>query len=296
MRSIVSLQLMALSLVACPDEPAPTTAASPPAVTTPDPVVDAVGTEPIVRVLDAGREPRSPLARDPIAREREVEIAIDMSSGEPRDAPGRMRFVARWTAAADRDMPGSFSVLRADMATPRGAPAGGEEKAIFAAIAAAYGQVEGHVRRRGPADLEFIQTKGLDTKPSVPWLLHLFSFAPPTDALGPGARWTTESNGDHDGMSCTDVRTYEIVAVAPQEITARIDAKLQCSASATERLPSAVYTMTGELRFDPADALATSGRITSRMDTTFPPFPDDPSHEPNTLAFTMELRLGPPTD
>jgi hypothetical protein len=217
---------LTLALAACPDEPEPASAETPPAPAVDETVIMAVGTEPpIVRVLDAGGEPRVLLERGPVARDRQVQIAWDMSPlGRPSHEGMHMRLALTWSASDDREIPSRFSVEHADVTM---ADVSGGEMRVGELMGSFYALIGGHARRHGPAHVEFVQTAGMTTQPAVPWMLHLFAFAPPSEALGPGARWTMQSKTDEDEQSCTELRTYELVEVQADEITARLQIELE---------------------------------------------------------------------
>ena len=256
-------------------------------------IFDAVGTEPpIVRVLEPGREPRASLERPSIARERRIEIVMGMASTGGGDVPDNLRIVSTWSAPAARSEVWRFDVQSAGLTMP-GGNTKGAEAAVTKAIASLYEQSVGRARQLGPAHVEIAQTQGMSTSPSMSWLLHLFVFAPPADALGPGAEWTSETKFVQDGLSCADQRTYELVAIDASVITARLHAESHCDAptGATDAIPTSRQTLNGELRFDPSDVLATSGEIASTLVVTFPPFADARDREPMTLETRMNVRL-----
>jgi hypothetical protein len=293
MRPTIRALMLTISLAgfACRDEPPATAATSSTPSPIDEPVIDAVGAEaPIVRVLDAGREPRVALEQPPIAGERNVQLEMEMSPlGYPSGAPMTMRMTLKWSASATDAVPWRFALERAELKL---ADAGSAEQKAVDALAAMYAQAAGHARRRGPAHLEIVQTKGMTSQPSVPWMLHLFAFAPPSEALGPGAKWTTDSQVDVDGQRCSASLRYEIIDIGAQELTARLAATQRCAPvpGTTESEPTMTTTMTGELRFVPTDALAIAGEITCTLATSFPVSADD-ADAPKELDATMRLRL-----
>lgn len=314
MRTALSALTLCLTLSGCRDEPA-TSGAAPTVETSEkaivdaveksekaivdtvekspadDSSVDAVGTEPpIVRVLDAGREPRRVLDQPPVAGERDVELAMDLASlSRTAGAPSTMLVSLRWSTSAAADVPSRFAVQRGEMKMG-GSEMSDAEKKVVDAIVEMYSKVAGEAHRRGPGHVEVVQTKGAATRPSVAWMLHAFSVAPPTEALGIGAKWTTESKSEASGQPCTESRTYEITAMDAQQITAALAIEQRCGGGSA---PSTSTMLKGDLQLAPNDALAIAGEIAGTHTMAFPAAADDPEPMPaveSKLGFRLTTR------
>jgi hypothetical protein len=239
------------------------------------------------------REPRAVLAYAPGGDER-IALVEQNVPGLGDAAPMSLQLRLKWSTppTGPSGVRRHFAVLDASTPTPPGASEG--EAQILAAIGGMYEQIEGYAAVPGPGRLEVVQTKGLPSAPSVPWMLHSLAVPLPGEALGVGARWTVHGTSMRRELRCTGSREYRLVASTPTGATIELKAEETC-ASPTQNPGASLLAQdcafAGRVELDFADILPPTAEIDGTLTMRMRMGATGESGEPRDHTQTTDLHL-----
>lgn len=168
---------------------------------------------PEVSLLAAGSAPRRALSYQPVDRDRQLELTIELDAGIPGEGM-KLGLVLDWSEAgtADGRPRRDYAVTGADAASMP-ASAGAQEAQIIRMIASSYRGTAGHALSTPSGHVAFAQTAGKPMTPNLTWLLSVAVVPLPVEPVGVGARWRAVQRGTIEGAAYVLDRTYELVAL-----------------------------------------------------------------------------------
>ncbi len=230
---------------------------------------------PTLTLGQPGQEPRRVIAYSIPSRTRKAHLAIEMSL--PDTSPER-KFtvdVEVLLSPPGKDGRRVFRVGETKVEAGEPAPSPGEQSAIDT-IAANFKAVEGYVTTKGPHHFTYVQTAGLRTQTSLPWLLHALTVPLPINPVGTGARWSyRQATQSRYETPAVEQRMYELAELGADGAVVKLAGSVDYDEKSTPQPPSETrllankITVHGELHVGLSDPLPVSGELTVEREMTW---------------------------
>ncbi len=207
-----------------------------------------------------------------------------------------MRLTVRWTPDGSGGF--RFRVTNATGPKPPAKAAAGERRTVEM-IPRGFELVGGTARRRRGL-VVVTQTKGLPTRPSVPWMLSAFAVPAPSTPVGVGATWTAQQQLSRPGQTGHRTRKYNLVGVARGVARVRFEGTdmwrptTGVSTSALGvHLTSLEERVSGTVELAAGQTLALAGEVTIRTVSTMQMRVEGQSAVKDSVDTITRLTLSP---